>query len=321
MGDILSNSQGQPVPELTNVAVSYWATGGWIADQVAPVKTVSKDVFRFGRWSDQVNKYNVNAARARGDVGNVIEAPGRTWFDGIISESQLRAYYTDEEVKDSPNPDDPRISRVNTITNALRYAVEVKVAAAMDPASLPAAQKTAASANYENAAATPEKDWIEAVANFEILNGIAPNFCLFGDLKSWTAWVTNKQIRESRGLYVNQLMNGMPDSYMGLPILKPSARYDSAPASTTFTPSRVWAYNAMLFGYSPGLASGTWDGNSPVFAGQFQSALTGSNPFEASEYLDPHYTSNHVRWIVMNFRRDLELIDPLKLYAVTGVHA
>ena len=144
MGDILSNSQGQPVPELTNVAVSYWATGGWIADQVAPVKTVSKDVFRFGRWSDQVNKYNVNAARARGDVGNVIEAPGRTWFDGIISESQLRAYYTDEEVKDSPNPDDPRISRVNTITNALRYAVEVKVAAAMDPASLPAAPRLSA---------------------------------------------------------------------------------------------------------------------------------------------------------------------------------
>lgn len=320
MADILSLGTGQPLPELTNIAVGFWASGGWLADRIAGVKTVSKDAFKFGRWSDLVNKFNVKTERARGATGEIIEAPGRTWFDGIITENQLRAYYTDEEVHDSPNPDDPRISRVATITNALRYAVEVKVAAAYAPGSLPGGQKDAVATKWTDATANPENDWLSAKTKFMLLTGVTPNYALFGDFTSYNAFVTHPQVRQSRGLYVRDLMSGQPDSYQGVALLKAEARYDSAPTTGTFSPAFIWGHNAVFFGYSPSLDGGPWDGNSPTYLGQFESMLTGSNPFEVVEYLDPHYPSNHVRWLVMSFRRDLEVVHPYLLYALTTIH-
>jgi hypothetical protein len=317
MADILNLATGQPVPELTNVAVGFWASGGWLADRIAPVKRVTKDSFKFGRWSDLVNKYNVKTERARGATGEIIEAPGRNWYDGLITESQLRAYYTDEEVHDSPNPDDPRISRVATITNALRYAVEARVAAAYAVSGIPAGQKDAVSVKWNNDASNPERDFLAAKAEHMLLTGVTPNYAFFGQIAGYNAFVSHPQVRASRGLYIRDLMSGQPESYQGVALLKAEARYDSAPTSGTFSPAFVWNEDAVFFGYSPSLDGGPWDGNAPVYLGQFESMLTGTNPFEVVEYLDPHYASNHVRWLVMSFRRDLEVIHPYLLYALT----
>lgn len=319
----------QPDPVLTNAVSSVAATGGWLADILAPVKPVPKDYVRWRR-EDAQSLLNdlLETVRKPGGRALLISRPTATWLTSSIVEDAVRAEYTEEDVKNSLSPEEPRMNCSAKVGNVLRFAIENKVASLYDPSTFAAANTTGAAGLWAGSTCKALDDVEYAKAVVAELAGIEPNFIRI-PRKKWAGFVGSDHVSKNAqgifgGLMAQVLAGGFPMSLFGLKLLIGTPRHDSAPTGT-LTPAFLWdstTYNlddTVHVGYSPSLAAQPWNGTDPTFAAQFENQIDGT-AFEAGEYPSPNYPEDKTTIVYGSVRRSpAEVVTAALCFAITGI--
>lgn len=326
----LNSSFLQPDPVLTNVVADSSRQGGWLAPKLCAVKPVPKD---YVRWKKITAKTLLSTftglLRAPGARANLVEQAAYTWATSVISEDAVRIEYTEEDVRNSMNPMEPRLTAAKKIGNLLMYAQEQLVAAKFDPAVIPAGQKDTVSAQWNGSGTKIVYDVERMKALHVKLTGVEPNYIRLPRLKVAGMLSSDEIQKNPYGMFSEMLQSayangGVPGRFLGLTVLCGTGRWDSAPTGA-FSTSFVWddsTYSlddTVHIGYSPVLNGGAWDGEAPTYLGQFENQMMGT-AFAVNEYLDPHYQENGVHIVHGNVRRSApEAINGDLIVALTGV--
>lgn len=319
----------QPDPILTSVVSDSSRNGGWLADILAPVKAVPKDYVRWRKQDTQSLLHDLlETIRRPGGRALLVSRPIQSWLTSSIVEDAVRSEYTDEDLRNSISPEEPRMNAALKVANVLRFAIEHKVAAIYDPSTFAAANKQAASGLWAGSTCESLYDVEYAKTVVAERGGVEPNFIRI-PRKKWAGFVNSDEVKKNPqlifGAFMGQVLSGgVPPSLYGLRLLIGTPRYDSLPTGT-LTPAFLWdssTYNlddTVHVGYSPSLNAESWDGMAPTFAGQFENQVDGS-AFEATEYQSPTYVEDKTTIVVGNVRRSpAEVFNAELCFAITGI--
>lgn len=312
-----SNRDLQPDPIITNAMTEAAANGGWIADNIAPVKSVLKDYVRYGvRDAQTLLSALVEAMRAPGEMPNRLSRPITAWLTALIEEQALRVEIPREDFENSPSPEMPLMDAGVMIQNGLRAAIESLVKALLDPTDTTSFPLTGAKIRQVSAAApwTGSGTQIELSINQARIRalkngGVAPNVIVIPP-EVWPAvWATD-EVQKAIGAGYRQdgldRNGGLPPMFFGLIPLVPGMRTDTVPTGT-FTPAFVWgaeadgSFTARLL-YTPSPQGQAWNGSDPTALGQFENQTNGT-AFEARQMPDPYYEMNGLTQVFGNVRR------------------
>lgn len=326
----LNSSLLQPDPVLTNVVADSSRQGGWLASRLCGVKPVPKDAVRWKKMTDKsVLSTFYTTLRAPGARANLIEQAAYEWATSVVEENAVRIEYTEEDVRNSVNPMEPRLLAAKKGGNILMYAQELLVATAYNPSNMPSDNLVSSAADWNGSSADPVGDTEEAKALHVKLSGIEPNFIRIPRLKLPGLLSCDQIMKNVQGLFSDFFRSaaangGIPTSFLGLTVVVGTTRWDSNPTGA-FTPAMLWD-NATLnlddtvhVGYSPVLNGGAWNGEDQIYLGQFENQIMGT-AFTFNEYLDPYYQENGVHIVHGNVRRSApEKINQNCLIAITGI--
>jgi len=319
--------QLNPDPLLTNVLVENANVGGWLGPMLSAIKPVGRDFVRYGKKDTKTLLSNFRSTlRAPGSRANLLPRTVIEWLTSLVTEDAVRVEYTEEDVAEAVSVAQPRVDAARQIANILMFGQELAVAELFKPAAFAAANKTAASGLWAGSTAKSLYDVESAKAVVAERSGVEPNYIRI-PRKKIAAWIGSDEIQKNpQGVYSEMmrgvLAGGLPQTFLGLKILIGTVRNDTT-ATGALSPSFIWdrdtLANTVHVGYSPTLAGGAWDGDSPAFVGQFENQMRGT-AFAANEYLSPHFQEDGVHIVHGNVRRSAPQVFNAELcFAITGV--
>lgn len=320
----------QPDPVLTNVVADSTKQGGWLAPRVCGVKLVPKDSVRWKKIdAKSMLSTFYSTLRTPGARANLVKQATYDWAVSVVEENAVRLEYTEEDVRQSMNPMEPRTNAAKKGGNILMYAQELLVATAFNPDNMPAANLSPSEADWNGSGTKIVNDVETAKALHVKLSGVEPNFIRIPRLKLPGMLSCDEIAKNVQGLFADFFRSasangGIPTSFLGLQVVVGTTRWDSTPTGI-FTPSMLWDNSTLKLndtvhvGYSPVLNGGAWNGEDPIYLGQFENQIMGT-AFAFNEYLDPYYQENGVHIVHGNVRRSApEAINTNTLIAITGI--
>lgn len=289
-----------PDPVLTALAVEFGAGGPFIADRIAPVATVQKDIFKYAKWGREDIKLDTKSSRAPGNPASEIVF-AKTFVDSAVQYRSLSSRIADEMRNNDPNPGSLNSRRVKLLTNKLRLEVEKNVAAA-----LAAATNTSAAPGTKWDAANPtiRKNILDDKETFRRQFGGSPNVVVLPPLVASVVFNDSSILDLLKYTNGGLLANGMIPQIEGMMVLSPGAIIDSSNPGASASIGDVYASDEVYYLYVDPSAGNDLEAQTSLR--QVRSLATTGTAFAAYLWRDPN-VSAHCDWAAVECNQ-IELV-------------
>jgi hypothetical protein len=271
-----------PDPVLTALAVELGTGGPGIADIIAPVATVTNDLFKYTVWGREKIKDDVRTERAPGVGANEVKF-SQTWKEASVKNHALKDKIPDEMRNNAPPNAGLEEHATMVLTGKLKLGNETRVAALLTGASK---TQTAPSTKWDAASgSTIRKDVLTAKEVFRRQAGMYPNVMVVPPSVA-TVMKNDSQILEllkyTRG---NLIEDGTIPRFEGMTFLEPGMIKDTSNPGATAQIADIYNSDEVYYLYVAPNAGN--DLKAMTALRQVRSTATAGQPFATLKYRDP----------------------------------
>lgn len=275
-----------PDPVLTRLAVEYGTGGPFVADIIAPVAMVEKDLFKYRVWGREHSKLDVRSKRAPGAPAGRVTFAG-TFATGTVAYHSLKTDIPDEVRNNDPNGDSLGERAVKVLVNKLRLRAENAIATLVEAATN---TRMAPGTKWDNSG-TIRKDILGARETFRRQAGVYPTHIVVPPIVMQVIKNDSQILDLLKYTNGGLLANGRLPTLEGMVVVDPGAILDTANPGAAVSIADVWDKDEVYYLFVDSAAGNDLSSGQTALR-QVRSMATGGTPYSVRNWRDPDPTTN-----------------------------